>query len=47
MTILCHKKSTEHSVLQISVFRNKKCAEVVSFPKDGHHYNLMNFDGGI
>ena len=38
MTVLCHKRSTVHSIFQISISRNTICAEMVDFRKPGHIY---------
>ena len=35
-TVLHHKRSTVHSIFQISISQNTKCVEMVGFPKDSH-----------
>ena len=36
VTVLCHKRSTVHSIFQISISRNTICAEMVDFRIPGH-----------
>ena len=36
VTVLCHKRSTVHSIFQISISPNTICAEMVDFCKPGH-----------
>ena len=36
MTVLCHKRSTMHSIFQISISQNTKCVEMVNFLRVGH-----------
>ena len=43
VTVLCHKRSTVHSIFQISISRNTICAEMVDFHIPGHIY--LNFNG--
>ena len=42
MTVLCHKRSTVHSIFQISISQNTICAEMIDFRKDGHIYRDSN-----
>ena len=37
VTVLCHKKSTVHSIFQISISQNNLCAKMVNFCKPGHN----------
>ena len=45
MTVLCHQRSTVHSIFQISISRNTICAEMVDFRKPGHNYWYANLTG--
>ena len=36
MTVLCHKRSTVHSIFKFNISQNTKCAEIIDFTRDGH-----------
>ena len=43
MTVLYHKRRTVHSIFQIRISRNTKCADKTSFPRRGHKYKIHTF----
>ena len=47
MTVLCHKRSTVHSIFQISISRNTICAEMVDFRKPGHIIIMVKYLNNI
>ena len=40
VTVLNHKRSAVHSIFQISISCDTKCARVVGFPRDCHIFFL-------
>ena len=34
MTVICHKRSTVHSIFQLGISQNTICAEMVDFRKE-------------
>ena len=47
MITLCHKRRTAHSIFQIRISINTKCAERTGFPRPGHIYHLILFKCSI
>ena len=45
MTVLYHKRRTVHSIFQIRIFRNTKCAHKTGFPRPGQIYRPTETPG--